>query len=78
MPISTTLSGATYPLKDGARGTGSTDRAMATTNANHGSTPGLIYTNTSNTRGDGKHYIAGRSSTYADARSKVPPAAQQL
>ncbi|MFL6656511.1 MAG: M4 family metallopeptidase, partial [Massilia sp.] len=69
VPISTTLSGSTYSMKDGTRGTGGTFGAMAITNANHTTSAGAIYTNSTNTWGDGKQYIAGGSTTNANGQT---------
>jgi Zn-dependent metalloprotease len=69
VPISTTLSGSTYSMKDATRGVGGTFGAMAITNANHGTTAGSIYTNTSNTWGDGLQYVAGGSTTNANGQT---------
>ena len=69
VPISTTLSGSTYTMKDANRGIGGTFGAMAITNANHGTTAGAIYTNTTNTWGDGQQYIAGGSTTNANGQT---------
>ena len=69
VPISITLSGTTYSLKDAARGTGGTYGAMAITNANHGTTAGALYTSTTNTWGDGAQYIAGGSTTNANGQT---------
>ncbi|WP_426113971.1 M4 family metallopeptidase [Massilia sp. PWRC2] len=69
VPISTTLSGSTYSMKDTTRGTGGTYGGMAITNANHGTTAGAIYTNTTNTWGDGQQYIAGGSTVNANGQT---------
>ncbi|MFL6660364.1 MAG: M4 family metallopeptidase [Massilia sp.] len=69
VPISTTLSGSTYSMKDATRGTGGTYGAMAITNANHTASSGSIYTNTTNTWGDGQQYIAGGSTTNANGQT---------
>jgi Zn-dependent metalloprotease len=69
VPINTTLSGSTYTLKDSTRGTGGKFGAMAITNANHGTTAGSVYTNTSNTWGDGLQYISGGSTTNANGQT---------
>ena len=69
VPINTTLSGSTYTMKDGSRGTGGTYGAMAITNANHGTTAGSIYSNASNTWGDGQQYISGGSTTNANGQT---------
>ncbi|CDG81320.1 thermolysin metallopeptidase, catalytic domain protein [Janthinobacterium agaricidamnosum NBRC 102515 = DSM 9628] len=73
VPINTTLTGSTYSLKDASRGVGGKYGGMAITNANHSPetnpNPGNIYTNTSNTWGDGKQYIAGGSTTNANGQT---------
>jgi Zn-dependent metalloprotease len=69
VPINTTLSGTTYSMKDATRGVGGTFGAMAITNANHGTTSGSIYTNTTNTWGDGLQYVAGGSTTNANGQT---------
>jgi Zn-dependent metalloprotease len=69
VPINTTLSGTTYKMVDGSRGTGGTFGAMAITNANHTTSAGSVYTNTSNTWGDGQQYIAGGSTTNANGQT---------
>ena len=69
VPISTTLSGSTYSMKDATRGIGGTFGAMAITNANHGTTAGSIYTNSTNTWGDGQQYISGGSTTNANGQT---------
>jgi Zn-dependent metalloprotease len=63
VPVSTTLADGVYSMKDPTRGVGGTYGAMAITNANHGSSPGAIYTNTTNTWGDGQNYIPGGGTT---------------
>jgi Zn-dependent metalloprotease len=69
VPINTTLAGSTYSMKDGTRGIGGTYGAMAITNANHGTTAGAIYTNSTNTWGDGQQYISGGSTTNANGQT---------
>jgi Zn-dependent metalloprotease len=69
VPISTSLSGTTYSMKDGSRGVGGTFGAMAITNANHTTSAGAVYTNSSNTWGDGQNYIAGGSTTNANGQT---------
>ncbi|SFU89598.1 M4 family metallopeptidase [Pseudoduganella namucuonensis] len=73
VPINTTLSGGTYSMKDASRGVGGTFGGMAITNANHAPesnpTPGTIYTNTSNTWGDGQQYVSGGSTTNANGQT---------
>lgn len=69
VPISTSQVGETYTMKDPTRGTGGTFGAMAITNANHTTSAGKLFTNTSNTWGDGKQYIAGGSTTDANGQT---------
>ena len=69
VPLNTTLSGTTYSMIDGSRGVRGVYGAMAITNANHGTTAGAVYTNTTNTWGDGKQYIAGGSTTNANGQT---------
>jgi Zn-dependent metalloprotease len=69
VPISTTLSGSTYSMKDATRGVGGTFGGMAITNANHTTSAGSIYTNSTNTWGDGQNYIAGGSTTNANGQT---------
>jgi Zn-dependent metalloprotease len=69
VPISTTLSGSTYSMKDATRGVGGTFGGMAITNANHGTTAGSIYTNSTNTWGDGLQYVAGGSTVNANGQT---------
>ncbi|WP_426209541.1 M4 family metallopeptidase [Massilia sp. TWP1-3-3] len=69
VPINTTLSGTTYSMKDASRGTGGTYGGMAITNANHTTSAGSIYTNTTNTWGDGLQYVAGGSTTNANGQT---------
>ncbi len=69
VPISTSLSGSTYKMLDATRGVGGTYGGMAITNANHGTTAGAIYTNSTNTWGDGQNYIAGGSTTNANGQT---------
>ncbi|WP_332852905.1 M4 family metallopeptidase [Duganella sp. S19_KUP01_CR8] len=73
VPINTTLSGGSYQMLDDSRGVGGKFGGMAITNANHSSAnnpnPGSIYTNSSNTWGDGKQYINGGSTTDANGQT---------
>ncbi|WP_035374484.1 M4 family metallopeptidase, partial [Pseudoduganella violaceinigra] len=73
VPIQTTLSGSTYKMLDSSRGVGGTFGGMAITNANHSpeSNPqaGSIYTNSTNTWGDGQQYISGGSTTNANGQT---------
>ncbi|MGJ9419863.1 M4 family metallopeptidase [Massilia sp. CMS3.1] len=69
VPISTTFADGSYRLLDPERGSGGTYGAMAITNADGGSKAGNLYTNTSNTWGDGKQYIRGGSTTDANGQT---------
>jgi Zn-dependent metalloprotease len=69
VPVSTTLTGTTYSMKDPLRGVGGTFGANAITNANHTSSAGAVYTNATNTWGDGQQYIAGGSTTNANGQT---------
>ncbi|HEX9173526.1 MAG TPA: M4 family metallopeptidase [Telluria sp.] len=69
VPLSTTQTGATFTLRDPLRGVNGTFGANAITNANHGSSAGAVYTNSTNTWGDGQNYIAGGSTTNANGQT---------
>jgi Zn-dependent metalloprotease len=69
VPINTTLTNGQYQMVDGSRGTGGAFGAMAITNANHGSSAGKLYTNATNTWGDGKQYVSGGSTTDANGQT---------
>lgn len=69
VPISTTLSGSTYLMKDPLRGVGGYHGAMAITNANHTTSAGAVYSNSTNTWGDGLQYISGGSTTNANGQT---------
>jgi Zn-dependent metalloprotease len=69
VPISTTLADGMYSMKDPTRGVGGAYGAMAITNANHGTSAGAVYTNPTNTWGDGQNYIAGGSTTNANGQT---------
>jgi Zn-dependent metalloprotease len=69
VPISTSLNGSTYSMTDPTRGVGGQFGAMAITNANHSTSAGELYTNSSNTWGDGQQYIAGGSTTNANGQT---------
>lgn len=72
VPINTTLSGSSYQMVDASRGSGGKFGAMAITNANHSSPnnpdPGGIYSNATNTWGDGQQYNGG-STTNANGQT---------
>ncbi len=69
VPINTTLDNGNYTMIDASRGTGGAYGAMAITNADHGSSAGKLYTNSSNTWGDGKQYVSGGSTTSANGQT---------
>ncbi|HEU4372219.1 MAG TPA: M4 family metallopeptidase, partial [Telluria sp.] len=69
VPVSTTLTGSTYSMKDPVRGVGGTFGTNAITNANHTSSAGAIYTNSTNTWGDGQQYVSGGSTTNANGQT---------
>jgi len=69
VPVNTTLNGSSYSMIDGTRGTGGTFGAMAITNANHTTSAGSVYTNSTNVWGDGKQYISGGSTTNANGQT---------
>ncbi|QYF94287.1 M4 family metallopeptidase [Massilia sp. PAMC28688] len=69
VPLNTTLSGSTYSMIDPSRGARGLYGGMAITNANHTSSAGAVYTNATNTWGDGKQYIAGSSTTNANGQT---------
>jgi Zn-dependent metalloprotease len=73
VPISTSQTASGFQMLDPARGTGGKFGGMAITNANHSSqenpSPGNVYTNSTNTWGDGKQYIPGGSTTNANGQT---------
>jgi Zn-dependent metalloprotease len=69
VPISTLLSGRSYRMVDPTRGVRGTFGAMAITNANHGASAGAVYSNSSNSWGDGLQYVAGGSTTNANGQT---------
>ena len=69
VPISTTFTGGSYRMIDATRGTGGAFGAMAITNANHTTSPGVVYSNTTNEWGDGVQYIEGGSTTNANGQT---------
>ena len=72
VPISTSPAASGFQMLDPSRGSGGKFGGMAITNANHSSPnnpdPGAIYTNSSNTWGDGKQYTGG-STTDANGQT---------
>jgi len=73
VPINTSSTVSGFQMLDTTRGTGGKFGGMAITNANHSSAnnpdPGSIYTNSSNTWGDGKQYVNGGSTTGANGQT---------
>ncbi|GGE68654.1 M4 family metallopeptidase [Massilia psychrophila] len=69
VPISTTFTGGSYRMIDATRGTGGAFGAMAITNANHTTSPGAVFSNTTNEWGDGFQYIEGGSTTNANGQT---------
>jgi Zn-dependent metalloprotease len=69
VPLSTTFEGNVYKMLDPQRGKGGVFGAMAITNANHATTSGRVYTNSSNTWGDGKQFVEGGSTTGANGQT---------
>ena len=67
--INTTLVKNSYQMIDASRGTGGTYGAMAITNADHGTSAGSVYSNATNTWGDGKQYNNGGSTTNANGQT---------
>ncbi|MRW87287.1 M4 family peptidase [Pseudoduganella sp. FT26W] len=72
VPISTSATASGFQMLDSARGSGGKFGGMAITNADHSSPnnpdPGAIYTNSSNTWGDGQQYNGG-STTNANGQT---------
>jgi Zn-dependent metalloprotease len=68
VPVSTTLSGGVYSMRDPLRGTGGAFGAMAITNANHTGSAGSVYTNATDTWGDSQNYNGG-STTNANGQT---------
>ena len=69
VPINTTQSGSSWQMIDPSRGTGGLYGAMAITNANHSTSPGAVYSNATNTWGDGAQYVEGGSTTEANGQT---------
>ncbi|MFL6675720.1 MAG: M4 family metallopeptidase [Massilia sp.] len=69
VPINTTQVDGQYKMIDETRGKGGTFGAMAITNANHGTSAGSVYVNSSNAWGDGKQYVSGGSTTNANGQT---------
>ena len=69
VPLSTTFADNLYQMRDPERGRGGTFGAMAITNANHGTTSGRVYANSTNTWGDGQQFVEGASTTGANGQT---------
>jgi Zn-dependent metalloprotease len=69
VPISTTLNEGMYYLMDPTRGVGGEFGAMTITNANHVRGHGNLYSNPTNTWGDGQNYIPDGSTTDANGQT---------
>jgi Zn-dependent metalloprotease len=69
VPINASMKGQLWRLVDPARGKGGPYGANAVTNANHGDTAGAVYTNPTNTWGDGKQYVEKGSTTSANGQT---------
>ncbi|MFC0167092.1 M4 family metallopeptidase [Pseudoduganella danionis] len=73
VPINTSVATSGFQMLDTTRGSGGKYGGMAITNANHSSAdnpdPGNIYTNSSNSWGDGKQYVNGGSTTSANGQT---------
>ena len=71
--LNTNLNGSTYEMRDMTRGTGGTFGNNVVTNSNHATTTstaaGTLYTNTTNTWGDGANYVEGSSTTAANGQT---------
>ncbi|UVW30234.1 M4 family metallopeptidase [Massilia sp. H6] len=63
VPLSTTLVKGMYQMLDPERGKGGTFGAMAITNANNSTSAGKVYSNATNTWGDGQQFVEGGSTT---------------
>lgn len=69
VPLSTSEGGAGFRMVDPLRARGGKFGGLAVTNADHGTRPGELFTNSSNTWGDGKQYVAGGSTTDANGQT---------
>jgi Zn-dependent metalloprotease len=69
VPLSTSATGDGFRMVDPERGVNGTFGGMAITNANHGSSAGKVYTNSTNTWGDGKQYVEKGSTTDANGQT---------
>jgi Zn-dependent metalloprotease len=69
VPLSTSATDDGFTMVDPERGVNGTFGGMAITNANHGSSAGKVYTNSTNTWGDGKQYIEKGSTTDANGQT---------
>jgi Zn-dependent metalloprotease len=69
VPLSTTLTGSTWSMKDPLRGVNGVYGANAITNANHGTSAGALYSNSRNIWGDGRNYVPDGSTTEANGQT---------
>jgi Zn-dependent metalloprotease len=69
VPVSTTATKDGFQMIDPERGVKGEFGGMAITNANHGTSAGSVYTNATNTWGDGKQYIDNGSTVDANGQT---------
>ena len=69
VPVSTSATPDGFQMIDPQRGVKGTFGGMAITNADHGSSAGKVYTNATNTWGDGKQYIENGATTDANGQT---------
>jgi Zn-dependent metalloprotease len=69
VPISTTATRDGFQMIDPERGVKGEFGGMAITNADHGTSAGSVYTNATNTWGDGKQYIDSGSTVDANGQT---------
>lgn len=67
--LSTSATATGFQMIDPARGVNGKFGGMAITNANHGSSAGKVYTNATNTWGDGAQYIENGSTVDANGQT---------
>ncbi len=69
VPVSTTATRDGFQMVDPERGVNGKFGGMAITNADHGTSAGKVYTNGTNTWGDGKQYIDDGATTNANGQT---------
>ena len=69
VPVSTTATPDGFQMIDPERGIKGAFGGMAITNADHGTSAGAVYTNATNTWGDGKQYIDNGPTTGANGQT---------